>query len=139
MAAALQWEREDVLFKQKCELLKLASASGPGEAGGEAKHSQWTELGQGLLRVLRHQDTGRARAVVQASGALHVLLNARVLPAKFKAEGKRAVRFLASAAAATGEGWELPTYFRVKLQGTPHQERLAAVLAEFQEAAAAAK
>lgn len=142
-SAALTWEREDVLFKQECELLKLVDAANAGEAakaGGDAKLTQWVDQGKGLLRLLRHQDTGRARAVMQQSGALHVLLNARVLLDKFQAEGKRVVRFLASErASASANGWERPTYFRVKLPNTPQQERLAAVLAELRDAAVAAK
>merc|ERR1712080_413992 len=100
------------------ELLKLveANAGEPG-AGGNAKPTQWIERGKGLLRLLRHQDTGRARVVMQQTGALHVLLNARVLLDKFQAEGKRVVRFLASEQASSrANGWERPAYFRVKLQ-----------------------
>lgn len=147
VAAALSWESEDVLFKQECELLKLEDVKDDEEAtaAGEAKvgkGSQWVLRGLGLLRVLRHQDNGRARVVVQQAGSLHALLNARLLPAKFQAEGKRVVRFLAServVSAENGSAWEKPAYFRAKLSSTPLQERLAAVLQELHEAANAIK
>lgn len=149
VAAALSWESEDVLFKQQCELSKLeeVKSNEDGVAGtGDDKLAKtgtnWVQRGLGLLRVLRHQDNGRARVVVQQVGALHALLNARLLPAKFQAEGKRVVRFLASERVVTaenGSAWEKPAYFRAKLQSTPHQERLAAVLQELHEAANSAK
>lgn len=134
----MTWENEDVLFKQDCELLKLVEAA-PTEATGDVKTTQWVERGKGLLRLLRHQDTGRARAVIQQAGALQVLLNARVLLDKFQAEGKRMVRFIASEKASTAAaGWERPTYFRVKLPNTMQQERLATALEKLREASAPA-
>merc|ERR1712232_512018 len=98
----LQWEDEDVLTKQLCELDKH-----------DSERKTWEERGEGLLRVLRHRKTGRSRVIMQRSNEIKIVLNARLDPTKFKAQGKRYVCILAKETGA-----KRLTFFRAKFRTT---------------------
>ncbi|EGC49760.1 conserved hypothetical protein [Histoplasma capsulatum var. duboisii H88] len=84
-------EDEDEVFETRVKALKL----GVDPASEDPKPKlQWILQGVGLLRILKHKTTGRARILVRADPSGRVLLNANLVAAvSYKSTGS-AVQFL---------------------------------------------
>ncbi|PGH33828.1 hypothetical protein GX50_03397, partial [[Emmonsia] crescens] len=82
-------EDEDEVFETRAKTMKLTVVP-----GSEDPKPQWQLQGVGLLRILKHKTTGRARVLVRADPSGRVLLNANLVAAvSYKSTGS-AVQFL---------------------------------------------
>ncbi|OAX78799.1 hypothetical protein ACJ72_06890 [Emergomyces africanus] len=91
-------EDEDEVFEARVKLMKWATVAPASDDSNSNSNPnpkpQWQLQGVGLLRILKHKTTGRARVLVRADPSGRVLLNANLVAAvNYKSVGS-AVQFL---------------------------------------------
>ncbi|MCJ1245930.1 hypothetical protein MMC30_003134 [Trapelia coarctata] len=82
-------ENEDILFEKK------AKAREHG-INADTDQVEWTVRGVGMLRVLKHRETHKARIVLRADPSGKIVLNSALMSgADYKLAGERSIMFMA--------------------------------------------
>ena len=71
-------EDEDCLFEAKSKALKFISAE--AAKGTKFEPNTWATQGVGMIRLLKHKDTGKCRVLFRAEPGGNIVVNANLLP-----------------------------------------------------------